>query len=450
MKNIWRSSKVMGLHHDFAVFILADTRSVSGQSKTEREDKDMSNYIMNLETQKIELHFDKADYMALSDDLKKEIKSNFLFSRKSGVWVSRAKFPNLWRAETVAKKLGLENGGSVGETLTFAEQMERKAERAEARAERYDNKSEKAQDRAEALQKPVNDMHGDISFFTQPNINSSAGRAFTNRRNRMFSAWEKGFEEFRKSEYYAERAAAARQTAEDTRPADKGFIDRRIKDAEKTIKAQRKNIEDYRKYLERIENGEEMKQYNGDILTAEMVQEWIENAELIIENAISKSIYYHECMEEAGGVAFSKDNIKTGYIVELDRWGKCRVTGTGKVNISYSIMEGGAAGYGGKAAYAEIKSIISEEVPEKPEHPFKVGDSYTVQVWNSEKCTREPKEYIVTKITPERVTLKTGEERAVSRNPRRFKDNSTNGFSWAVGVVDGYGGTIYKKETDTI
>ena len=125
----------------------------------------MSKYIMNLETQKIELHFDKADYMALSDDLKGEIKSNYLFSRKSGVWISRAKFPNLWRAEAVAKKLGLDNGGKVGETLTFAEQMERKAERAEARAERYDNKSEKAQERAEALQKPINDMHGTLLFL---------------------------------------------------------------------------------------------------------------------------------------------------------------------------------------------------------------------------------------------------------------------------------------------
>ena len=78
---------------------------------------------MNLETQKIELHFDKADYMALSDDLKGEIKSNYLFSRKSGVWISRAKFPNLWRAEAVAKKLGLDNGGKVGETLTFADKQ---------------------------------------------------------------------------------------------------------------------------------------------------------------------------------------------------------------------------------------------------------------------------------------------------------------------------------------
>lgn len=409
----------------------------------------MNNYIMNMETQKLELHFDKSDYMALSDELKGEIKSNFLFSRKSGVWVSRAKFPNLWRAETVAKKLGLENAGKVGETLTFAEQMERKAEKAEARAERYDYKSDRAQDRGEALQKPINDMHGDISFFTQPNINSSAGRAFTNKRNRMFAAYDKGFEEFKKSEYYAERAAIARQMAEDTRPTDKGFIDRRIKDAEKTIRAQKKNLESYRKYLERIENGEEIKRYNGDIITVETVQEWIENTKMIIENAISKSIYYHECLEEVGGVAFSKDNIKVGYIVELDRWGKCRVTGTGKVNISYSIMEGGAAGYGGKAAYAEIKSIISEEIQNKPVHPFKVGDIFTVQVWNGEKCTREPKEYTVTKITDERVTLKAGEERAISRKPRRFRDNSINGFSWALGIVDGFGGTIYKKESET-
>lgn len=43
----------------------------------------MSEYIMNMETQKLELHFEKADYMALSEELKKEIKSNFLFSCKA-------------------------------------------------------------------------------------------------------------------------------------------------------------------------------------------------------------------------------------------------------------------------------------------------------------------------------------------------------------------------------
>lgn len=35
----------------------------------------MSEYIMNKETGKIELHFDKADYLALAEDQKKDIKS---------------------------------------------------------------------------------------------------------------------------------------------------------------------------------------------------------------------------------------------------------------------------------------------------------------------------------------------------------------------------------------
>ena len=148
----------------------------------------MDCYIFNRETQKLELHFSRESYMALSEELKKEIKSNFLFSRKADAWVSRAKFPNLSWAEAVAKKLGLTDGGKVGEALTFGEQMERKAERAEARAERYELNAGRAAQRGEELQKPINDMHGDTAFFTQPNINSSAGRAFANSREKMFAA----------------------------------------------------------------------------------------------------------------------------------------------------------------------------------------------------------------------------------------------------------------------
>ena len=406
----------------------------------------MSEYIINKETGKLELHFDKADYLALPDNDKKEIKSNFLFSRKTNAWVSRAKFPNLYRAELVAKKLNLMNGGKVGETLSFAEQMERKAERAEARVERYDARSSNAAMRGEALQKPINDMHGDISFFTQPNINTSAGRAFTNKRNRMFSAFEKGFEEFKKSEYYAECAAVARQTAADTKPTNKGFCDRRIKDAEKTYRAQKKNVESYNNYLKRIDSGEEIKRYNGDILTREDVENWIETAEEIMDQAISKITYYKECLDNLGGVQFSKDNIKVGYDVELNRWGKCRVVGTGKVNITYQIMEGGASGCMGKAAYAEINKIVSTDIEDVPKHPFEVGEEYTVDEWNSETHKYEPKKYTVTKITDQRVTLKSGTERAISRKPRRFKTNGEDGYSWALGIVDGYNGTIYKKE----
>ncbi len=37
----------------------------------------MNDYVMNMETHKLELHFEKEDYLALPEDLKKEINSNF-------------------------------------------------------------------------------------------------------------------------------------------------------------------------------------------------------------------------------------------------------------------------------------------------------------------------------------------------------------------------------------
>lgn len=403
----------------------------------------MNYYIFNEETQKLELHFKKEDYMALSEELKKEIHSNFLFSRKSNAWVSRAKFPNLWRAEEIAKKLGLADGGKVGKTLSFAEQMERKAERAEARAARYDEKSVKAVERAEILQKPISDMHGDIAFFTQPNINTSAGRAFARRREKMWDAWERGYEEFKKSEYFEERVAIARETAKQTKPTDKGFIIRRINDAEKTIRAQKKNLESYYSKLEKIKQGEVLKSFGSDNpITTEEVQGWIEKSEQIMENAISKAIYYHECLEAVGGVEFSKENIKVGYIVDLDRWGKCRVVGTGQKNISYEILTGGAVGMCGKASYAEIKSIVSEEIKIEP-HPFKVGEIYTVKVWSGGEYV--DKDYTIVKVTEERVTLKSGTDKPIIRKPRKVRDRSSeSGYSWGIDIAKGMHGSVYK------
>ena len=404
-------------------------------------------YVLNKETQKLELHFDKDTYQALEEKDKKAIKSNFLFSRHGSCWVSRAKFPNLYAAERVAKELGLENAGKTGESLSFEEQMERKAEKAERRAEYYAGKAQDAVQKGNALQNPINQMHGDIAFFTQPNINSSSGRAFTRRREAMWAAWEKGFAEFKKSEYYQDRAAAALETASGTKPTDKGFIDRRIKDAEKQIRESKKNLDEWQKYLERIENGEVIKRrYSDEIITQEYVLDKIERNEMMLENAISKATYYYDCMEELGGVAFSKENVKVGQTVLIKRWGECKVVGTGPKNITYMILHGGAKGLEGKAAYAEIEKIVSEEVKEEV-LPFNVGDEYTVDVWNGNG--RVPKTYTVTKVTGEKVTLKAGSERAITRKPRKFRDGSGE-WCFALGIVDGLNGTIYKREVATV
>lgn len=309
-------------------------------------------YIINRETEKLELHFDKSEYQALSDDQKSVIKSNFLFSRYGGCWVSRAKIPNLWRAEQVAKQLGAENQGKTGETLSFEEKMERKAERAEARADRMDARADAAEQRGEQLQKPINARRGDIAFFTQPNINTSSGRTFTRQRERMFAAFERGMDEFKKSEYYAERAEAARRTADAAKKPSKDFCYRRVQDAEKNIRAQNKNMDSYRKYLSKLDAGETVKRYDGTEITRDEVLQWMENSAERIEAEISKACYYQSCIDEQGGVPYSRENVKKGDFVKVRYDEKCVVLSTGPKNITYQTPHGFCL----KASYAEIKA----------------------------------------------------------------------------------------------
>lgn len=317
----------------------------------------MSEYRINRETGKLEMHFEKSEYMALTDAQKSEIKSNFLFSRRSGAWISRAKIPHLSIAESVAKRLGLTYEGIEGDSITFEEQQERKAERAEARAERMDARADKANEHGEALQKSINDKRGDIAFFTQPNINSAGGRAFTRYREKLFASWERGFEYFKKSEYYKDAAETARETAENTKqPKDAGFCERRIKEAEKAIKAQQKYLASYREALERIESGETVTRYNGEQITAEEMRQTIERTEIYLESLISKAVYYHEWFERLGGNRYSRENIKPGDMVKLSTYewmGAVRVIKCNPKTFYYNTGHGML-----KATYSEIEEII--------------------------------------------------------------------------------------------
>ena len=408
-------------------------------------------YQTNRETGKLELIFDKAEYQALPDEQKREIKSNFLFARSIGGWVSRCKFPNFYRAEEVARRLGAEDRGKTGEALTFAEQQERKAERAEARAERMENRSDRAAAEGKRLQKPIDDMHGDIAFFTQPNISSSAGRAFTKRRNRMWSAWERGWDEFKKSEYYAERAETARRTAAEAKaPSDKGFCERRIAEAEKTIRAQKKNIEHCEKTLKKLNSGERIPYgYGGDLLTVEQVEGWIENAEEIVEQAIGKAIYYREAIEALGGIQFSRENIKPGYLVKLNKsWkGVVKVVSCGPKNITYTDTDDvPPPHFFLKASYGEIASIVKAEEQSAERHPFKVGDTFTPEIWNSETCKREKTTVEIVKATEKSVTVKntvTGKT-CVRKPQKRDGVCYENGAIWAIFLTDDYYSGCFK------
>lgn len=261
-----------------------------------------SYYIHNRETGKLELHFDKSEYDAMTDEQRSEIKSAFLWGRRSGCWISRAKEPNLWRAEYVAKTLSLEDGGAEGERLSFAEQQERKAERAEHRAERFEIKADAACAKGEALQKPISDLHGDIAFFTQLNINTSAGRAFTRRRDKMFAAFERGFDEFNKSEYYRQRAQSARKTADHPEMRDRAFLNRRIEECESNLRKLKKSIAEYEAKLPDAQAGV-LHNYRGKTVSVDALQNQIALWADRVEQELDKLGYYQDAMDALGGMA---------------------------------------------------------------------------------------------------------------------------------------------------
>ncbi len=336
-------------------------------------------YIFNLETGKIELHFEKSEYQALPESTKKELKSAFLFSGRTSAWVSRAKEPNLYRARQVAAKLGFTQEQRQGERLSFAQQVERSVERAERRAERFEGYADNAERRGQNLQKEFNELRKDWSWLTQPIISGHSGsQRFGRQRQRVMDRYDKGFEEYRKSDYFRDRAATAQNTADMKKFRDPIYLDNRIKECKKNIRAMEKNIVHYEEILYSLENHTDDRQsaYFGRY-TQDQVSGWIENQIERIEAEIDKQGYMENCLDEIGGIRFSKENIKPGYIVKMLRWGRCEIVSAGPVNVTFKILDGGAAGGCLTEPYAAVSEIIAvKEVP-KVENPFKEGDILT-------------------------------------------------------------------------
>ena len=398
----------------------------------------MKTYTFNLETKKIELYFEKEEYLALSDTQKKMLKSSFLWSSKAGGWVSRAIEPNLWKAKQTAKELGFTEEVRTGERLTFAEQVERKAERAEERAERYEKYAENAEKRGKTLCSDLESHRGDVAFFTQPIINSSSGRAFANYRERLYKRFDSGMDEYRKSEYFAKKAVALHSTATNEKYKDLGYLDRRIKECEKEIRARFRNIEEYEKQIKRIENGEVLKSYTGEIITTEYLEGRISYQLELIEVAEDKLAYLKNLFEEYGGGRFSQENIKVGYIVQLNKYrkAKVKVVGTGPINFTYRTNIDGIIL---QASYAEILDIVSD-TEEKEKHPFTVGDKFTVPVWTNLKYVDT--EFEVIGVTDSSVKLQSSAGgKPIIRRPSKiqWKENE-----WRLTISDSYKGTVYK------
>ena len=401
----------------------------------------MKQVIFNRETTKLELHFSREEYAALTEAQKSALKSNFLWSKYANAWVSRAKEPNLYWARKTATDLGFENEERKGERLTFAEQLQNKQERAEARADRYEGYAENAEKRAAVLQKPINDMHGDIAFFTQPNINSSAGRAFRNRREKMFAQYDRGFEEYRKSAHFKERAEIARAGANGAELKNLAFLDRRVKEQQKNIRQLEKGIIALEDYLFRIESGEELKKHSGEIISAEDLQKRLENRLELMEVYMDKEEFYQSCIDDLGGIQFSSANIKAGYIVIVKRWGECEILSAGPVNVTYRILSIKNGGCPLTDPYACIERIVKAvEKTEPLGNPYSVGEVLTKDYLSGSVW----KAYIITKVTEKNVQLQEIEVIDGIPQPDKTKENAApfmrkvtkSKFSDFVGVYD--------------
>lgn len=346
-------------------------------------------YIKNLETGKIELHFSKTEYKALSEETKKELKRYYLFSGQKGAWVSRS-IHNHYMAISIAKKLGFTDGGETGERLSYKEQLEVKAEKAEARIERYEQYADNAANRGKTLQAERDKYRGDIAFWTQPIMRGHAGsESFAKYRNRVIERYHKGFEEYRKSDYFKEKAIIAQSTAEMKQLTDKRYLDNRIKESNARIRE-----------LERIVIRTEQSIYDG-----KENDEYLTKILEKMEWELDKLAFLENCLDEIGGIKYSQDNIKPGYHVKIRGVWKL-VLKANKTTVYVRILEGGAKGFELKYPYAEIQEMRipddwKEEVKET-ENPFEIGD---IVYYTNIGGNRILRAYQVVKKTNKTVTI---------------------------------------------
>lgn len=337
----------------------------------------MKSYVNNLETGHIELHFEKSEYMSLSADQKAELKRFFSWSRYATAWVSKGTKDHYW-ALKIAAELGFTEEEKQGERLSYAEELERKAEKAEHRAERMEEHAANAEHRAEGLQSEFNKYRKDWSWLTQPIISGHAGsQRFGRQRQRIMDRYDKGFEEYRKSEYFKNRAETARATASMAQLENPVYIDNRIRECQKNIRDFEKRVAQNEDALYRVENGEGLKNYSGEIITAEKIQARLAELAEKLEYEIDKQAFLENAMDAiraSGRNVFKTDDVQVGYIVKMRRWGRCEIVAVGPKNVTFKILDGGAAGGCLTESYAAIAEIIAVKEAEKVVNPFTEGD----------------------------------------------------------------------------
>lgn len=265
----------------------------------------MNTYNKNLETGKIELRFQKAVYMALPEETKKKIKSNFLWSNYAGAWVSRSKNYTGY-AEQIAKELNLTFEGETGEKLSFAEQVERTQEKAEARAERMSERADKAESNSTAAYNRAHEI-GSFIPFGQPILvgHHSEGK---HRRDldKIDNAMRKSCEEDDKAKYYQDRAKSAEYTANGTQFKNVNYLLNRIAECKKIIREQDRYLAGIN--LVNRETGERGTKQNPIAVSDGQREKWTAKK----NEQLEKMDFFMGKLQEIGGGQLTAERLKEG------------------------------------------------------------------------------------------------------------------------------------------
>ena len=230
---------------------------------------------------------------------------------------------------------------------------------------------------------------------------------------------------------------------------DVAYLDRRIKECKREIRARKKNIIHYEETLAAIENGKVEKRLGGTLITAETVTGWMEHEYELIEKAMDKQGFLEACVDQCGGIQFHKDNVKIGYHVKVKGDRYAEVIGAGPQNITYRILTGGAKGMVLTAAYAEITEVI-QAAKQTETHPFTVGERFTAEQFVQDGAHRwKPVRvtYEIIKAGTKTIQLKPidGDGKIITRKPKK----SYNG-RWCFALDDNYRNIFYKAESTTV
>lgn len=131
-----------------------------------------------------------AKYLIIGDtfDYRQQIRS------LGGEWRKKYKGWDVPNSEAIAEFMREHTEFEMLVIETIEQLRERAQEVADEKANRLIERAAKRRQKAKEMEAPIERMRGDTAFFTQPNINSSSGRAFTRQRERMFDKYRKGIE----------------------------------------------------------------------------------------------------------------------------------------------------------------------------------------------------------------------------------------------------------------